>query len=49
MRAKGTTRWTVRVKIRGRGSWRAVSRAVQKGGLQEARGQQPNGVNFRIR
>ena len=49
MRAKGTTRWTLRVKIRGRGSWRAVSRAVQKGGLQEAVANSLNGVNFRIR
>jgi hypothetical protein len=49
MRAKGTTRWTLRVKIRGRGNWRVLSRAEQAGGLKESLTSRQNTVAFRIR
>jgi DNA-binding beta-propeller fold protein YncE len=49
LKAKGTSRWTLRVKMRGRGVWRAVSRAVQAGGFQETVTSSLNTVNFRIR
>ena len=35
MRAKGTDRWALKVKVRGRASWRVLSRAVQTGGTVE--------------
>jgi hypothetical protein len=49
MRAKGTSRWTVRAKIRGRGTWVVLSRAEQKGGVKETLTKRTNTVTFRIR
>jgi len=34
--AKGTDRWVARVRIRGKGTFRIVSRAVQNGGVSES-------------
>jgi sugar lactone lactonase YvrE len=49
MRAKGTTRWTLRAKIRGRGTWVVLSRAEQTGGLKETLTTRQNTVTFRIK
>jgi DNA-binding beta-propeller fold protein YncE len=49
MRARGTSQWTVRVKLRARGSWRVLSRAVQTGGVTETAVTRNNTVSFRIR
>jgi sugar lactone lactonase YvrE len=49
MRAKGTSRWTVRAKIRGRGTWVVLSRAEQRGGVRETLTKRTNTVTFRIR
>jgi hypothetical protein len=48
MRAKGTIRWTLRAKIRGRGVWRVLSRAEQVGGLKESLTTKHNTLTFRI-
>jgi sugar lactone lactonase YvrE len=49
MRAKGTTRWTLRAKIRGRGIWRALVRAEQNGGVKETLTTRQNTVTFRVK
>jgi hypothetical protein len=49
MRAKGTTRWTLKAKIRGRGTWVVLSRAEQNGGLRETLTSRKNTVTFRIK
>jgi Thrombospondin type 3 repeat/NHL repeat len=49
MRAKGTTRWTLTVKIHARGNWRALSRAEQTGGLKETATTRQNTVSFRVK
>ena len=49
MRAKRHHRWTLRVRMRGRGSWVVLSRAVQNGGPAETVVTRANTVNFRIR
>jgi hypothetical protein len=49
MRAKGTDRWSLRVKVRGRGSWRVLSRAVQRGGTVETLTSTRNTASFSVR
>jgi hypothetical protein len=49
MKAKGTDRWSLRLKIRGRGSWRVLSRAVQKGGTVETLTTSKNTASFSVR
>jgi sugar lactone lactonase YvrE len=49
MRAKGTTRWTLRAKIHGRGTWVVLSRAEQTGGVKETLTNRNNTVTFRIK
>jgi hypothetical protein len=49
MRAKGTSRWTLRAKIRGSGTWVVLSRAEQNGGLKESLTSRRNTVTFRIK
>jgi sugar lactone lactonase YvrE len=47
--ARGTDRWSLRVKVRGRGSWRVISRAVQNGGTVETVANSNNTVSFSVR
>jgi sugar lactone lactonase YvrE len=49
MKAKGTDRWSLRLKVRGRGSWRVLSRAVQKGGTVETLTTSKNTASFSVR
>jgi Thrombospondin type 3 repeat/NHL repeat len=49
MTAKGSDHWRLRVRVRGRGSWRAVSRAVQGGGVVETTTTKQNTTSFTIR
>jgi sugar lactone lactonase YvrE len=49
MTAKGGEHWRLRVRVRGRGSWRAVSRAVQVGGTVETLTTRQNTASFTIR
>jgi hypothetical protein len=49
MTAKGRDRWSLRVKVRGRGSWRVLSRAVQNGGPVEALASSKNTESFSVR
>lgn len=49
MTARGTDRWSLRVKVRGRGSWRVVSRAVQSGGTVENVTSRQNTASFTVR
>jgi sugar lactone lactonase YvrE len=49
MRAKGTDRWSAKVKVRGRGSWRVLSRAVQSGGVVESLVSSRNTASFSVR
>lgn len=49
MTAKGTEHWSLRVKVRGRGSWRVLSRAVQRGGAAETAVSRQNTVSFSLR
>jgi hypothetical protein len=49
MTAKGRDRWSLRVKVRGRGSWRMLSRAVQNGGAVETAVSRNNTVSFSVR
>jgi hypothetical protein len=49
MRAKGTDRWSLKVKVRGRGSWRVLSRAVQSGGVLETLTSKKNTESFSVR
>jgi sugar lactone lactonase YvrE len=49
MTARGGERWSLRVKIRGRGSWRVLSRAVQNGGTSETATNSRNTVSFTVR
>jgi sugar lactone lactonase YvrE len=49
MRAKGSTRWTLRAKLRGRGIWVVLSRAEQNGGLKETLTSRQNTVTFRVK
>jgi Thrombospondin type 3 repeat len=49
MKAKGTDRWSLKVKVRGRGSWRVLSRAVQSGGVDETLASSRNTVGFSVR
>jgi|tagenome__1003787_1003787.scaffolds.fasta_scaffold20955252_2 sugar lactone lactonase YvrE len=49
MRAKGTTRWVLRAKVRGRGTWVVLSRAEQTGGVKETLTSRQNTVTFRIK
>jgi hypothetical protein len=48
LRAQGTAHWQRAVKLRGAGSYRVRSRAVQKGGLVEQRTTRRNTRTFRI-
>ncbi len=48
-RARGTSHWTLRVRLRGRGTWVVLSRAVQNGGPAETVVTRANTVTFRIR
>ena len=47
--AAGTSRWIARVRVRGRGTYRVISRATQHGGLEESRFDRRNRRTFRIR
>jgi sugar lactone lactonase YvrE len=49
MKAKGRARWSLRVKVRGRGSWRVLSRAVQNGGTAETVTSRKNTESFSVR
>ena len=49
MRAKGATRWTLRVKLHGRGIWKALSRAEQNGGVKETAVTRQNTITFRVK
>ncbi|HKN93897.1 MAG TPA: thrombospondin type 3 repeat-containing protein [Thermoleophilaceae bacterium] len=49
MKAKGTDHWSLRVKVRGRGSWRVLSRAVQDGGTVETALSRNNTISFSLR
>lgn len=49
MKAKGRERWSLRVRVRGRGSWRVLSRAVQNGGVVETALSRKNTVSFSLR
>jgi hypothetical protein len=49
MTAKGTDHWSLRVKVRGRGSWRVLSRAVQTGGVDETATSKQNTEGFSVR
>jgi Thrombospondin type 3 repeat len=49
MTAKGTERWSLRVKVRGRGSWRVLSRAIQTGGVDETLLSSKNTESFSVR
>jgi len=49
MRAKGAARWSLKVRVRGRGSWRVLSRAVQSGGTVETLTSKKNTVSFSVR
>jgi Thrombospondin type 3 repeat len=49
MRAKGTDRWALKVKVHGRGSWRVLSRAVQAGGTVETLTNSKNTESFSVR
>jgi sugar lactone lactonase YvrE len=49
MKAKGSERWSLRVKVRGRGSWRVLSRAVQNGGTVETAVNRRNTESFSVR
>ena len=49
MRARGTTQWSVRVKLSARGNWRVLSRAIQTGGVAETAVTRDNTVSFTIR
>ena len=47
--ARGAGRWEARVRIRGRGSYRLLSRAIQNGGVAESLFTRQNTKRFRIR
>lgn len=47
--ARGAGRWEARVRIRGRGTYRLLSRAIQNGGVAEARFTRQNTKRFRVR
>lgn len=49
MRARGKEHWSLKVKVRGRGSWRVLSRAVQAGGVQETLTSRRNTESFSVR
>lgn len=49
VKAKGTDRWSFRVKVRGRGSWRVFSRALQSGGTVETLTSRKNTESFSVR
>ena len=48
-RASGLERWSARVSLRGRGSWRVLSRALQAGGAAESVFDRRNVRAFRVR
>ena len=47
--AQGDQRWSARVRIRGRGTYRLLSRAIQRGGVAESSFTRQNVKTFRIR
>jgi hypothetical protein len=47
--AKGRDRWSLRVKVRGRGTWRVLSRAVQTGNVAETATSRKNTETFSVR
>ncbi|MEX2194032.1 MAG: NHL repeat-containing protein [Thermoleophilaceae bacterium] len=47
--ARGAGRWEARVRIRGRGSYRLLSRAIQSGGVTESTLTRQNTKRFRVR
>jgi hypothetical protein len=49
MNASGTSKWARNVRIRGRGVYRVVSRAIQRGGVVEQRRTARNARVVRIR
>ncbi|HEY7629256.1 MAG TPA: thrombospondin type 3 repeat-containing protein [Thermoleophilaceae bacterium] len=49
MTAKGKDRWSIKVKVRGRGSWRVLSRATQNGGTVETLTSSKNTESFSVR
>jgi hypothetical protein len=49
MTAKGHERWSLKVKVRGRGSWRVLSRAVQEGSTVETATTTKNTESFSVR
>jgi hypothetical protein len=49
VRARGTDLWSVRVRLPRRGSFVALSRASQRGGLVEAKRSWRNTRSFRLR
>jgi sugar lactone lactonase YvrE len=49
MTAKGKQRWSLRVKVRGRGRWSVLSRAVQTGGTVETATTRQNTESFTVR
>lgn len=49
LRANGRERWTARVRLRGRGRYRLISRAVQAGGTTESLFNRRNRRSFRVR
>lgn len=49
LRARGGRRWRARVPVRVRGSYRLVTRATQRGGLEESRFTRGNSKRFRVR
>ncbi len=49
MKARGRDRWSLKVKVRGRGSWRVLSRAVQNGGTLETLTNSKNTESFSVR
>jgi sugar lactone lactonase YvrE len=49
MKAKGKDHWSLKVKVRGRGSWRVLSRATQNGGTVETLTNSRNTASFSVR
>jgi sugar lactone lactonase YvrE len=49
LKAKGREHWTLKVKVRGRGSWRVQSRALQNGGTVETLANSKNTESFTVR
>jgi DNA-binding beta-propeller fold protein YncE len=49
MNASGTAKWTRNVRVRGRGTYRVLSRAIQRGGVAETRRTARNARVIRVR